>query len=239
LRDHADEGDQRSLSAQHLELIIKPMAERFSEVRRLGTLGRDYAERKAQFLRGIVSSKSEMDADWYQASVWVVLKIIEGEDIDLIQVDPSCYPTLEAVWLGCIKRLRAYYLWQCSDAGSPEGNYFRASGEIRRRLLESPRSPAHEFDRVRSYISGSYLTDSSPARLDEGKPAATALIRTKARRIYDNGGGAGPEADWARAKQYTRMFYENIIGAVVDDDELKTLGVLKAFQFSKCPQNRY
>jgi len=35
------------------------------------------------------------------------------------------------------------------------------------------------------------------------------------------------------------MFYENIIGAVVENDPQKTAAILRAFEFSKYPQNRY
>src|SRR5271157_1312663 len=36
---------------------------------------------------------------------------------------------------------------------------------------------------------------------------------------------------------YVRLFYENIIPAVVEKDRLSVLRVLKAFQYSKAPEN--
>jgi hypothetical protein len=65
------------------------------------------------------------------------------------------------------------------------------------------------------------------------------LIKRNAKRIRETTGNLDNDINWFRAKLYTGMFYENIIPAVIENNEDKTVMILKAFQFSKAPENRY
>ncbi|MDQ3848020.1 MAG: hypothetical protein M3261_03595 [Thermoproteota archaeon] len=184
------------------------------------------------------STAEGMSKDWEDACAFACLKIIEGE-IDFTQIEPASYPLLEDTWLRDVKRLKAYYIWKSEDTGDSEKNYFKASNEIRRLLLWQERAPIQEFKKVKDYLEEHYLTEVDDEKLDENKPATNMLISRKARRIWEIRGDLDQIANWFRAKLYTTMFYENIIGAVVNDDKQKTLAILRAFEFSKSPANRY
>jgi hypothetical protein len=228
----------RRLSAQHLDLFIKQAAERFSQIRRVRTLFWEH-QRKLNSIHDMHSTYHEMNDDWENACTLVALQILEGAEIDLTQIDPLSYRILEGVWLRHVKQLRAYYIWEAEDRGSNEANYYQASNEIRKLLRERETSEVRDFERVRNYIQERYLVDGNPGSLDDTKPATKMLISAKAERIYRTLGDTDAAANWFRARLYTSLFYESIIGAVDFSDKAKTISILKAFQFSKSPKNKY
>lgn len=69
--------------------------------------------------------------------------------------------------------------------------------------------------------------------LDDDSLKLSWLIRKKARRIYETTGFTSTDHNWMLAETYVKMFYENIIPAVEQNDREKVLRVLKAFQYSK------
>jgi len=46
-------------------------------------------------------------------------------------------------------------------------------------------------------------------------------------------------ANWSKAREYAKLFYENIIPAVKKDDPEKVENVLKAFGFSETQEHHY
>lgn len=72
--------------------------------------------------------------------------------------------------------------------------------------------------------------------IDEDK--ARGIIQIKAYRMAELQGIHDGFPDWADAKAYVKMFYENIIPAVLDNDPEAVLAVLKAFQFTRAGQKQ-
>lgn len=97
-----------------------------------------------------------------------------------------------------------------------------------------------EFEEAKSYLESRYLTN---GKFDQTKPEAKKLVERKAYRISERVRGMTGKTDddknWVDAEAYVEMFYENIIPAVIENNREKVLRVLKAFQFSKAPENRY
>jgi hypothetical protein len=230
--------ETRGRSNQHLDYLVKHVAEWFSELRRIRKLLWEHEQRLGS-LHEVHSSDHEMRGDWKNACAFVALKVIEGAELDLTQLDPSSYRILEEVWLKRVKQLKAYYIWERSDQGGNEANYHLASQIIRQLFLERPRSSRQDFEPVRQYIQERYLKNGSSAVLDDDKPAAMMMITAKAERIHRSTGEYNPDTNWLRARLYASLFYENIIGAVDRDDRSKIISILKAFQFSKSPRNKY
>ena len=123
------EHESSSLSAQHFELFIKRVAEHFSELRRLGDLLAEHRRRLAS-IRDIWELEAEMVLDWSNACDFMALKVIEGNEIDLTQLEPASYPVLEDSWLHRVKEMRAYYIWEKKGSGNDDADYFEASSEI-------------------------------------------------------------------------------------------------------------
>jgi hypothetical protein len=110
------------------------------------------------------------------------------------------------------------------------------------------KAQAVEFGAIRSYLENRYLTDGKVAHEGrrEKSRRAKKLIETKAQRIKkrrkENEAGyveavQDDLANWLAAETYVRLFYENIIPAVEKKDPISVLKVLKAFQYSKAPEN--
>lgn len=90
-----------------------------------------------------------------------------------------------------------------------------------------------EFNEAKNYIQEHYLGEDGKLLPKERESKLCELIGKKACRIYETTGSRDDEKNWVHAETYVKMFYENIIPAVVEKDKEKVLRVLKAFQFSK------
>ncbi|GEM_PF-3130652 len=90
-----------------------------------------------------------------------------------------------------------------------------------------------EFLPTNIYIENRYI-DGEGKLLDDIKEnhSLFELIKNKAYRIYETTESNDESQNWENAKLYVKMFYENIIPAVIDKNEENILKVLKAFQFS-------
>ena len=224
------------LSEQLLENFVREVAGRFQILRKVQKL---FWEHQAR-LRNVAlipSTNEEMLNDWCDACAFVTLKIVEGDEISFTDIGPQSYRLLEDVWLRRVKQLKAYYVWENEDTGDSDRNYFKASEWIRTSLFRRRRASLEDFQKVKEYIEDRYLT--RDGKLDENKVSTKMLICRKAHRIWEVNGDTDHIANWFRARRYVAMFYENFIGAVVENDAHKTVAVLKAFEFSKAPSNRY
>jgi len=223
------------LSAQHLELFIRQMAEQLSDIRKMKRLLWEHRQR-VEHIREWPSTEQEMRDDWNEACSLLALTILEDTDLQIAHLEPASFPHVEAIWLSDAKRLRAYYIWEEDDTGTPEGNYLKACQEIRHALCGRASASPEDFQRVRSYLETSYL---HCGKIDESKAPTVELIQRKAYRIWESTGNPDAIANWHRAKSYVRLFYENIVPAVVDEDETAITAVLKAFQYGKAPHAPY
>lgn len=226
----------RVVATDRLELQVREIAQHLSEIRRLEAMARDLL----QEVMGRPSTAEDIQNDWIDAWAFVCLRMIEGDGVEFAHLEPSAYRHFEAVWLERVKGLKAYYIWKNRQTGDPTTNYFEASATIRQQLFNRRNVSAFEFERVKHYIEEQYLTASrNPVLADESKSAAFELVKRKAQRIYDTTRNEDSRVNWFRARLYTSMFYQNIVGAVLDHNEQKTRTILKAFEFSKAPENRY
>jgi len=218
-----------TFTAQLLEFIVQQQALAISRERKLGRY-------TPEFLDALPSTEDEMLNDLLDARAFVVLKMLEDE-IGLGQVDPKAYFLLEGISLRRLKEMKAFFIYKAGGSGSPEGDYNRAAREIRGWLRRRARGSLAEFANVKVYLRTHYLDRHD--RLNESSLAVERMITEKARRIRQLTNEPSDKVNWFRAKLYVSMFYENIVGAVVDDDRQKTATILKAFEFSKAPRNRY
>ncbi len=217
------------LSAEFLTLFVQQTAASFSRERKLGRFTRE-------FLDGIQSTPEEMLNDMLDARAFLVLKILDQE-MRLGHLDSEAYQLLESTWLRRVKQMKAFFIWKVGGTGSREGDFHQASREIRGWLLRRSRADSTDFQKVQDYLREHYL-DAADG-IDENKLATNRLIAEKARRIWQTTGETCEQLNWFRAKLYVTMFYQNIIGAVLESDLQKTATILKAFEFSKAPENRY
>jgi len=192
-----------------------------------------------KYLERTDSTPEEVLDDYFHAELIFALEVLEGS-IHLRRLGPKSYGRLEQQWLSDVKRTKAYLLWeeQEPERRHPDDYYFEACRNLRSGLIkEGLKASAQDFSALEEYLKSRYLDESG--RFDPGKPDAHALLRRKAHRIYEVGSGAGADIDWSHACDYAWLYYDNIIPAVKKQDEASTLAVLKAFEFSRAPENRY
>jgi|SRR5271157_392250 len=224
------------LSAKHVEVLLKQIAEGFSDLRKIRKFEHML---HLDYLRNMPYSVEEMREDWSDACAFLALMILEGTDISFLQLEPASYHLLEEVWFKTAKQLRAYYQWQKCDQGTPDANYFKATNDLRQTLLGRRPASLAQFERVKNYLQENYLDGSATGKLDESKPRTNMLLRGMAQRIWENTGNIDAAANWFRARTYTHLYYDNIVPAVTEKNAAATASIMKAFQFSKAPTNRY
>ncbi len=222
---------------REVDTWIRENAHYHGIIRRAQNLHRDLGDILQRAEETGTDSEAQIAEDWHRATVYFACEVIDGR-VDLIrQLSVDTYYRLESVWLKDVKEVKAYFIWRRTK-GAAEDNYDIACEQIRDRLLSCAKGSADEFQETRRYIEGRYLTNDG-IRPDVNE-TARKVIAIKAKRVWESTGGIySNEANWISAERYTKMFYENIIPAVamknVDSAEM----VLKAFGFSRSPENRY
>jgi hypothetical protein len=230
------EAPQRYLPAEYMHFTLKQIAEQLSNLRKIRRLADG---QHLDYLRNMPYSREDMQEDWDDACAFVALLVLEGSEINFRQLEPASYPILEGAWLKSVNQLRAYYQWRTCDQGTPEANYFKASADLRQRLLGRKPAGVDEFAPVKDYLTENFLSGGPSWGLDESNPRADMLIRGKARRIWETTRNPDADANWFRARTFAHMYYDNIVLAVIGKDVPATASILKAFQFSKSLKNRY
>lgn len=219
-----------SLSPEEINYIVKLNVKSVALLRKFG-IGQ---------LPTTPSTNAEMDFDWHQGVVRFANDVLDGSINFANRIGSDTYWFLESTWLEDVKSLRAYFLWNerggTSDSDQMTKDYLQASEEIRSMLFR-PEHKAHtnKFAEPRQYLENRYLTD---GRIDESKPDVQKLVSRKARRIWVVTGDADIAQNWFRAQKYVRMFYENIVPAVVTNDASVVNSFLEAFAFSDASENR-
>jgi hypothetical protein len=191
------------------------------------------------------SNLAEIHTDWHQAEVEFTYQVMDGE-IDFVrQISAKSYPQFERIWLREVKHFRAYQLWeekleQRGHDWNPvmaADDYYTACEEIRRMLINREiKKPAKDFEEVKAYLESQYLKNGIVD--EQSSPEAKVLLAKKAYEASQSSGEEDELKNWEVASSYVRLFYENIIPAVTDDDFEKTWLVLKAFQYNAQLGNR-
>jgi hypothetical protein len=182
-----------------------------------------------------------MEWDWYTAQVFLASDILDGFPNFAGRIASTSYWRVEEVWVKSVKRLRAYFIWQRRGNGvdptHEKDDYFQACEQLRDMLVNKDmKARLEEFGEPKAYLESRYLSD---GKIDQNKPSMKILISKKAERIWQVTGETDQAKNWLNAEIYVRMFYESIIPAVLENDREKTLTVLKAFQYSKAPENSF
>jgi len=191
------------------------------------------------------SNEMEMNEDWRYAEAIFVSEVLEGKINFASRISSKSYYRLEKEWIKYIKCLRAYFNWErrffWDDPKMEKLDYLEACDHLTDMLVNQEiKARPDEFGEPRDYLIANYL---SGDEVDKDKPEVKLLIARKAERIWGTTGERDTEKNWSNAEAYVEMFYENICPAVLESDEKKKrehiLRVLKAFQFSKAPENGY
>jgi hypothetical protein len=221
------------LLPQFVDSFIERAARDFSHTRKLEVLtgNRD-------ILDSISSPLEAMLEDYLSARALFVLNVVERE-IPFGLLDSQSYKHLENSWLRRVKQTKAFYIWKNGGTGNAEADFDKAGKEIRAWFISRKQADLQDFERVKAYIEEGFL--GAKRNLDDGKPSAHSAIENKAKRIWQTTGQTNEKLNWFRAKLYVTMYYENIVGAVTEteDQARKTATILKAFEFSKSPENNY
>jgi hypothetical protein len=180
--------------------------------------------------------KAEDLENWHSAEVLFAYEVLVGKTNFASRIGEKSFYHLQRVWLKDVKVLMAYYRWVGKKTvfTDHDVDYFQACNDIRELLVNRDiKAGASEFDKVQAFLESRYL-DEDQKLIDSSKdPTVYDLINQKANRIYATSRSPDTELNWISAEVYVKMFYENIIPAVVHKDVERTLRVLKAFQYSK------
>jgi hypothetical protein len=224
---------EKELSAQ-----ITARAREFSKQRKMSELFREVN----RFFEKYPSTNAETEHDWFNAELDFASQVLCGEISFTRELTSRSYWRLETKWLREVKRLKAYHKWEDEggkvSAGQDKKHYYEVCREIRDMLVNPEiKASAKEFAEAKAYLQTRYLDKAG--KIDRKKYEADYLLKSKASRVWESTGVSDDDRNYFSGERYVRDFYENIIPAIVDEDEEKTLIVLKAFQFSKAPENRY
>ncbi len=185
------------------------------------------------------SEFSERVEDWHIAEVMFAKEVIEGSLKFDENIPSSSYPRLQKIWLNDVKKLIAYFIWV--TRGCPltpsyhNQDYEQACNKVRSMLTDhSRKADLSKFLEVKAFIENRYLTN---GLLDKNKPDVKAATQRKASRIESLILAMGEQTheleNWYDATAYMKLYFENIIPAVIEKNEESVLSVLKGFQFTK------
>jgi hypothetical protein len=184
---------------------------------------------------------NELD-DWHAAETFFASEVLEGRINFASRISAKSYFHLEGIWLKEVKLLMAYYQWLKDKAlfKHHDEDFFDVCNHIRQKLLvnDGMKALQSEFTEAKDYIREHYL-DKDGKIQDPAKEGSKLhqLIMHKAERIGHTLNDPDNERNQIYAKMYVKMFYDNIIPAVLEGDlhlkKEKTLRILKAFQYSK------
>lgn len=202
----------------------------------------NWIERQAAFIgfaqrteRGTLYT--DKNNDWHTAEVFFASEVLEGKFNFASRISHESYWRLENIWLKEVKSLMAYFRWVSRKENyisKHDQDYFEACNHIRDMLVNRDiKARGSEFAAVKNFIQEHYLGNDGKHLPEVRGHKLNDLIEKKAHQIYETTGSTDQDRNWVHAETYVRMFYENIIPAVVGSDEERVLRVLKAFQFSK------
>ena len=184
----------------------------------------------------IPSTAEQQNIDWQNANIYLANEVLEGRFNFISLKDNKFYELLSTIWLDEVRQLKAYFLWHNQhskktdsrlenllhlqavqwDAEEAYSNYIKACERINNILLNNSfKTNEKRFKKVRNYLEHHYL---SKGKLDIDKPDTYKLISDKAYRIWElSGKQLDQNTNWQLAEKYVRMFYDNIIPIVTED----------------------
>jgi hypothetical protein len=224
------------LSEDALVSRLKQSAGRLSLTRKLDHFFRDQLPK----LKELPSSDEDKLRDWRSAEVEFATQVLDGE-IDFVgQIASESYRHLEAIWLREVKQHKAYCIWEGRGGGLDpwhrDSDYFQACDQLRQMLVaEQIKKTSFDFEEAKLYLEKEYLDDRGI--LDTEK--ARSMLNMRAYEVWASGGDPDSVRNYEAAEEYLKMFYENIIPAVIEDDIEKTLAVLTALRIGTKAENRY
>jgi hypothetical protein len=194
------------------------------------------------------STPEEMKWDWSQAEVFLASDILDGTLNFARRIGASSYWRLEQVGLFEVRQLLAYLDWEQSagifdDRSDSDMNYhyLKACAHIREKLLAAHvKASSAEFGEAKRYLEEHYLVGNN--KLDYKKLEQSGkynIIAIKANRIKEMTKCEDEMKNWCAAETYVKMFYENIVPAVMTDKPNNIEAVLKAFHFSLSSEHSY
>lgn len=202
---------------------------------------RDYAEKTAIWKIYEHNNDNNPLADWRNGEVNLSWEVIKGDVRFDKNISSNSYHIFENLWLTEIKELVSYFKWfakrqyQIGTKSTHAEDYQSTCDELRQMLVDETRkTDKSTFLEVKAYIENRYLSE---GHFDENKPYAKELLDKKSSRICERIRAKGDIVDdlenWLDAKVYSKLFYENIIPAVIDSRFESILAIIKAFQFTK------
>lgn len=185
------------------------------------------------------------DENWHIAEIYFASEVLDGRINFASRIASESYIRLENIWLKDVKLLQAYY--RSIKRGKTNNSfhiedYFEVCKHIREELLTGSIIKGHsnEFTEAEDYLQKHYVEKINNKYqlkpiIRDSENKLYNLINYKAKRIseVDTTENRTDKDDWYNAETYVKMFYENIIPAVLEKNEEKTLRVLKSFQYSK------
>ena len=187
----------------------------------------------------------DQELDWHRAEVFLANDILDGT-IDMARrVSSISYWRLEKIWMDEVLELAAYLDWEADGAitldPKTESYYLNAWKNFRQRIMSpSLKASTTEFGEVKRYLEEHYISAVSATKyvLDYGKNPANDIVRIKSNKVYyevatwDTDRHWNNEKCWLDAERYTKLYYENIIPAVIEADETAADAVFQAFDYS-------
>jgi len=220
------------IAADYIDITITDMALAISRRRKINIL---YGSVDALEIM-MPSTEQERNIDWQEAEATFSLNVLKRL-ISFTQLSPESYAHLENTWIRKAKEILAYYYWLSGSSVGHYTDFMHAGVEIRKWLLNRDQLEVKDFATVKYYLSSRYLK--SDLTLNDESDYTKELIRKKAHRIWEINNNSKREENWFRAKLYVKLFYENIIDAIVEKDKNKIAKILEAFEFSKSQKNGF
>jgi hypothetical protein len=167
-------------------------------------------------------------------------EVLDGKVRFNQNISSNSYYLFENIWLTQIKELIAHFNWinhrQNDDIrySKHKEDYESACNTLRAMLVDASRKVDKSFFLVetKAYIENRYLTD---GQFDDKKYEAHELLNRKSAHICErlvNKNDNDDIENWLDAKAYIKLYYENIIPAIVEKREESILSIIKAFQFT-------
>ena len=184
---------------------LEAKAYEIGQDRKLNRLYRQWIEMKnhRNWIHDTIrSTREESDKDWYLATVCFATEVLDGRVSFTREIPRELYPQLESVWLEDVKRMKAYLIWEKSNApfhpDGGKGDYLLACDQMRQRAMDAQfkaNASSASFAEVRTYLEEMYLSD---GRVDSvGDCSAHDLIARKAHRLWElQGRQSNAAADW-------------------------------------------
>lgn len=185
--------------------------------------------------------------DWHKAEVFLANDILDGTIDFSRRISSSSYWRLEKIWMAEVRELLAYLDWESDGAvlfdSNTELHYQKAWEDFNKRIRSTKsKATRSEFGEAKRYLEERYVTQEEGVyKLDYKKihdRDDETIIERKSRKVqieaakWNKDRAWDNNKNWYDAEYYIKLFYENIISAVVDSDRESAAKVLQAFDYS-------